>query len=109
MAISLRDDRYCQGMSDLLAPILLAMDGNEVDAFWCFAGLMGDEGMTAGGGGGVESHFFKDQSGMHASLRRLHDVVKDLDYPLFVDIERKGGSNFFFCFSRYSIVACCLS
>ena len=30
---------YVQGMSDLLAPILVVME-NEVDAFWCFAGLM---------------------------------------------------------------------
>jgi len=30
---------YVQGMSDMLAPILYVMD-NEVDAFWCFAGLM---------------------------------------------------------------------
>ena len=26
-------------MSDLLAPILVVME-NEVDAFWCFAGIM---------------------------------------------------------------------
>ena len=31
---------YVQGMSDLLAPILYVMDGNEVDAFWCFVGFM---------------------------------------------------------------------
>lgn len=30
---------YVQGMSDLLSPILVIME-NEVDAFWCFAGLM---------------------------------------------------------------------
>ena len=30
---------YVQGMSDLLAPILVIME-NEVDAFWCFAGFM---------------------------------------------------------------------
>eukprot|EP00731_Ephydatia_muelleri_P039230 Em1242g1a len=30
---------YVQGMSDLLAPILLIMD-NETDSFWCFVGLM---------------------------------------------------------------------
>lgn len=30
---------YVQGMSDLLSPILILMS-NEVDAFWCFVGLM---------------------------------------------------------------------
>lgn len=30
---------YVQGMSDLLAPIMVIMD-NEVDSFWCFVGFM---------------------------------------------------------------------
>jgi len=30
---------YTQGMSDLLAPVLAEIQ-NEVDAFWCFVGLM---------------------------------------------------------------------
>jgi len=30
---------YCQGMSDLLGPILTIMN-DEVDGFWCFAGMM---------------------------------------------------------------------
>ena len=30
---------YVQGMSDLLAPLLVVME-SEVDAFWCFAGYM---------------------------------------------------------------------
>ena len=31
---------YTQGMSDLVAPVLAILH-DEVDAFWCFAGLMG--------------------------------------------------------------------
>ena len=30
---------YTQGMSDLLAPVLAEVQ-NEVDAYWCFVGLM---------------------------------------------------------------------
>jgi len=30
---------YTQGMSDLLAPVLVEIQ-NEVDAYWCFVGLM---------------------------------------------------------------------
>ena len=30
---------YVQGMSDLLAPIMVIMD-NEVDSFWCLVGYM---------------------------------------------------------------------
>lgn len=30
---------YVQGMSDLLAPLLVIME-NEVDTFWCFVGFM---------------------------------------------------------------------
>ena len=30
---------YAQGMSDMLGPILYVVD-DEVDAFWCFVGLM---------------------------------------------------------------------
>lgn len=30
---------YVQGMSDLLSPLLMLLN-DEVDAFWCFAGLM---------------------------------------------------------------------
>jgi len=30
---------YTQGMSDLLAPLLAELN-SEIDAFWCFAGLM---------------------------------------------------------------------
>lgn len=39
LILVLLDLGYVQGMSDLLAPVLYIMD-NEVDAFWCFVGMM---------------------------------------------------------------------
>jgi len=37
---ALPDLGYVQGMSDLLAPLLVITGGDEVDAFWLFCGLM---------------------------------------------------------------------
>jgi len=31
---------YVQGMSDLLSPILMIMNSDEVESFWCFVGFM---------------------------------------------------------------------
>lgn len=31
---------YVQGMSDLLSPILMIMNGDEIESFWCFVGFM---------------------------------------------------------------------
>jgi len=38
-AVALPEYGYTQGMSDLLAPVLAELQ-NEVDAYWCFVGLM---------------------------------------------------------------------
>jgi len=38
-AVAHPNNGYSQGMSDLLAPVLAAVQ-NEVDAYWCFVGLM---------------------------------------------------------------------
>nr|KYP55732.1 TBC1 domain family member 15 [Cajanus cajan] len=51
---------YCQGMSDLLSPILFVMD-DESEAFWCFAALMERLG----------PNFNRDQNGMHSQLFAL--------------------------------------
>ena len=52
---------YVQGMSDLLAPILFVMGGNEVDAFWCFVGFMKR----------VSHNFDFDQVSHHHSMHRF--------------------------------------
>uniref|UniRef100_A0A162AA08 Rab-GAP TBC domain-containing protein n=1 Tax=Daucus carota subsp. sativus TaxID=79200 RepID=A0A162AA08_DAUCS len=51
---------YCQGMSDLLSPILYIMQ-DESEAFWCFVSLMERLG----------PNFNRDQNGMHSQLFAL--------------------------------------
>ncbi|KAG6516941.1 hypothetical protein ZIOFF_020316 [Zingiber officinale] len=55
---------YCQGMSDLLSPILYVMK-DESESFWCFTALMERLG----------PNFNRDQSGMHSQLFALSKVL----------------------------------
>ncbi|XP_013411982.1 TBC1 domain family member 15 isoform X2 [Lingula anatina] len=78
---------YVQGMSDLLAPILVIMD-NEVDAFWCFAGFMEI----------VARNFEMDQKGMKDQLQQLNTLMQLLDPQLYNYLESHESSNMYFCF-----------
>ncbi|XP_078150698.1 rabGAP/TBC domain-containing protein isoform X2 [Carex rostrata] len=78
---------YCQGMSDLLSPILYVME-NESDAFWCFVSLMERLG----------PNFNRDQSGMHSQLLALSKLVELLDGPLQNYLKQADCLNYFFCF-----------
>ena len=62
---------YCQGMSDLLSPLLFVMR-NEADAFWCFVALMKR----------MERNFHRDQTGMHEQLTMLRQLIYRLDPKL---------------------------
>ena len=62
---------YVQGMSDLLSPILMQM-GDEIDTFWCFAGLMEMEQ----GNFELVQHFMKSQ------LKNLGTLLKFI-FPRF--------------------------
>lgn len=55
---------YCQGMSDLLSPILYVM-GDESQSFWCFVALMERLG----------PNFNRDQNGVHSQLFALSKVL----------------------------------
>lgn len=48
-------------MNDLLSPILVAMDGDEAEAFWCFAAVMDRRAAL----------FASDQAGMTLALEML--------------------------------------
>ncbi|KAE9602298.1 putative Rab-GTPase-TBC domain-containing protein [Lupinus albus] len=78
---------YCQGMSDLLSPILFVM-GDESEAFWCFVALMERLG----------PNFNRDQNGMHSQLFALSKLVELLDSPLHNYFEQGDCLNYFFCF-----------
>ncbi|KAK1392696.1 TBC1 domain family member 15 [Heracleum sosnowskyi] len=78
---------YCQGMSDLLSPILFVMK-NESEAFWCFVSLMERLG----------PNFNRDQNGMHSQLFALSKLVELLDSPLHAYLEQRDCLNYFFCF-----------
>ncbi|CAH9076174.1 unnamed protein product [Cuscuta epithymum] len=78
---------YCQGMSDLLSPILYVM-GDESESFWCFVVLMERLG----------PNFNRDQNGMHSQLFALSKLVELLDSPLHNYFNQKDCLNYFFCF-----------
>ncbi|KAG4194456.1 hypothetical protein ERO13_A06G054000v2 [Gossypium hirsutum] len=78
---------YCQGMSDLLSPILFVME-DESESFWCFVALMERLG----------PNFNRDQNGMHSQLFALSKLVELLDRPLHKYFEQNDCLNYFFCF-----------
>lgn len=78
---------YVQGMSDLLSPVLVVME-NEVDAFWCFAGLM--ERMC--------HNFEMDQDGMKRQLTQIQKLMQVYDSELYTYLESHDSGNFYFCF-----------
>ncbi|CAN1120625.1 TBC1 domain family member 15 [Linum perenne] len=78
---------YCQGMSDLLSPILYVLE-DESESFWCLVALMERLG----------PNFNRDQNGMHSQLFALSKLVELLDSPLHNYFEQKDCLNYFFCF-----------
>jgi len=78
---------YCQGMSDLAAPLLMVMC-DEVDTFWAFAALMDR----------LAGHFDEGQSGVQAQLQALRELLQVLDPPLHAHLASLDGLSYFFCF-----------
>ena len=81
------DFGYIQGMSDMLSPILYVTK-NEVDAFWCFVGLMQK----------IEKYFDFDNGGMKKQLVLLRDLLKTVDPELYSYLISKDCDSFLFCF-----------
>eukprot|EP00818_Percolomonas_sp_WS_P005034 CAMPEP_0117449010 /NCGR_PEP_ID=MMETSP0759-20121206/7709_1 /TAXON_ID=63605 /ORGANISM="Percolomonas cosmopolitus, Strain WS" /LENGTH=762 /DNA_ID=CAMNT_0005241441 /DNA_START=777 /DNA_END=3065 /DNA_ORIENTATION=+ len=79
---------YCQGMGDFLSP-LLSVVRDETLTYWCYSTLMDSR---------VHQNFHKDSKGMEAQLQSLLNIVKTLDYGLYVYLESREALNLFFCF-----------
>ncbi|KAG2173987.1 hypothetical protein INT44_000101 [Umbelopsis vinacea] len=78
---------YVQGMSDLVAPILVVM-GDEAMTFWAFTHFMDR----------MKSNFYVDQSGMHQQLTTLESLIRFMDPVLYAHLEKCESTNLFFCF-----------
>ncbi|KAI7873051.1 rab-GTPase-TBC domain-containing protein [Spinellus fusiger] len=78
---------YVQGMSDLLAPLLVAM-GDEAMAFWVFVKFMDR----------MKLNFLVDQSGMHAQLKRMDSLIRFMDPALYEHFKKTETADLFFCF-----------
>ncbi|XP_012548676.1 TBC1 domain family member 15 isoform X1 [Bombyx mandarina] len=78
---------YVQGMSDILAPLLLLL-GNEVDSFWCFVGFMEK----------IASNFDMDQAGMKHQLLQLQQLLMFASPELAQHLSQKDSGNMYFCF-----------
>ncbi|GJQ09501.1 hypothetical protein GpartN1_g1292.t1 [Galdieria partita] len=92
------DIGYCQGMSDILSPILFVFyssetkdqrmeEEQEVFIFWCFCGLMQR----------IQSNFCIDQHGMSNQLAKLKHIVQVFDSHLANLLESKSPE-YLFCF-----------
>lgn len=84
---------YVQGMSDLLSPILVVME-NEVDAFWCFAGLMER----------MHGNFTVGQEEMKHQMATIHKLMQYVDPEFCSYLESHDSGNFYFCF-RWLLIA----
>uniref|UniRef100_A0A2A4IWY5 TBC1 domain family member 15 n=1 Tax=Heliothis virescens TaxID=7102 RepID=A0A2A4IWY5_HELVI len=78
---------YVQGMSDILAPLLLLL-GNEVDSFWCFVGFMDK----------ICTNFDMDQAGMKHQLLQLQQLLTFASPALAAHLAAKDSGNMYFCF-----------
>ncbi|XP_021194321.3 TBC1 domain family member 15 isoform X2 [Helicoverpa armigera] len=78
---------YVQGMSDILAPLLLLL-GNEVDSFWCFVGFMDK----------IATNFDMDQAGMKHQLLQLQQLLTFASPELASHLAAKDSGNMYFCF-----------
>ncbi|KAJ6813941.1 GTPase-activating protein GYP7-like [Iris pallida] len=78
---------YCQGMSDLLSPILAVME-EDYEAFWCFVGFMKK----------ARHNFRLDEVGIRRQLSIVSKIIKSKDSHLYRHLEKLQAEDCFFVY-----------
>ncbi|WCJ26634.1 Ypt/Rab-GAP domain of gyp1p superfamily protein [Euphorbia peplus] len=78
---------YCQGMSDLLSPIIAVME-EDCDAFWCFANFMKK----------ARFNFRLDEVGIRRQLSMISKIIKCKDIHLYRHLEKLEAEDCFFVY-----------
>lgn len=78
---------YCQGMSDLLSPIISVIDEDFV-AFWCFVGFMRR----------ARHNFRLDEVGIRRQLNIVSKIIKCKDQHLYRHLEKLQAEDCFFVY-----------
>ncbi|KAI3812830.1 hypothetical protein L1987_17542 [Smallanthus sonchifolius] len=78
---------YCQGMSDLLSPIISVVE-DDSEAFWCFVGFMKK----------ARHNFRLDEVGIRRQLNIVSKIIKGKDSHLYRHLEELQAEDCFFVY-----------
>lgn len=78
---------YCQGMSDLLSPIVSVIEDDD-EAFWCFVGFMRK----------ARHNFRLDEVGIQRQLSIVSKIIKGKDLHLYRHLEKLEAEDCFFVY-----------
>ncbi|KAL6979400.1 Rab GTPase-activating protein 22 [Sarracenia purpurea var. burkii] len=78
---------YCQGMSDLLSPIISVIEDDN-EAFWCFVGFMRK----------ARHNFRLDEVGIRRQLNIVSKIIKCKDSHLYRHLEQLQAEDCFFVY-----------
>ncbi|KAI3501503.1 hypothetical protein L1887_29374 [Cichorium endivia] len=78
---------YCQGMSDLLSPIISVVE-DDSEAFWCFVGFMKK----------ARHNFRLDEVGIRRQLDIVSKIIKGKDSHLYRHLEELQAEDCFFVY-----------
>ncbi|PIA48807.1 hypothetical protein AQUCO_01300023v1 [Aquilegia coerulea] len=78
---------YCQGMSDLLTPIIAVIDEDH-EAFWCFVGFMKK----------ARHNFRLDEVGIRRQLNIVSKIIKSKDSHLYRHLQKLEAEDCFFVY-----------